>query len=293
MKNLKILTTFVFILSLFIILAAAQTNEKKRPKKTKAAATKPVNNARTDSEDYKILTGALMGNLEEPLIYVARDAETLKLLTKVVPELSEEAEIDFKKYAVVAAFLGTKSTAGFDVAFKKAANGAVKIETRDRPEGAMVAQVLTMPFKVALVPINEENGLRLEIGADWKNAMRFYRVSEGEFGFSGGFAGTQKTFDLEGTIGVMRVGDLITVDFNINGKAPEKGRKTDEIVSGKADGDSVSFSRIDGGNLVEPPHPAMSATGTLNSGSLSLVFKSLPTNIADGYTGEGSLTAVK
>jgi hypothetical protein len=293
MKNLKILTTIVFILSLFIVLAAAQTNKKKRPKKNKAVMTKPVNDAQTDTEDFKILTGALMGNLEEPLIYVARDMATFKLLTTVVPELSEEAEIDFKKYAVVAAFLGTKSTAGFEVGFRKGANGAVKIETLDRPEGAMIAQVLTMPFKVALIPLDDEKALALEIGADWKNAMQIYRVSAGEFGFSGGFAGTQKKFNLKGTVGVMRVGDLITVGFNLSGKDAEKGRKTDEIVSGKADGKNISFTRIDAGNLVEPPHPALSATGTLNSNNFSLVFKSLPTYVADGYTSEGKLSAVK
>jgi hypothetical protein len=255
--------------------------------------TKPVNDAQTNTKDFKILTGALMGNLEEPLIYVARDAATFKLLTTVVPELSEEAEIDFKKYAVVAAFLGTKSAAGFDVGFRKGANGAVKIETLDRPKGAMVAQVLTMPFKVALIPLDEEKALALDIGADWKNAMQIYRVSAGEFGFSGGFTGTQKKFGLEGTVGVMRVGNLITVDLNLNGKAMEKGRKTDEIVSGKMNGKNISFSRIDAGNLVELPHPALTATGTLNANNLSLVFKSLPTSIADGYTGEGNLTAVK
>lgn len=293
MKTLRILTIQILILSLFSACAEAQTKKKNTTNKSKPAATKTVKNTQTPSQVFLILAGNYSGNVEEPLIYVARDAETYELLKKVVPELPPKEQVDFKNSAIVGAFLGTTPTAGFEVEFKKGANGTIKVEKIDVPEGAMVAQVLTTPFKVALVPLDEETGLSLEIGFHWKKAMQTFRVQSGEFMFSGGFAGTQKKFNLGGTIGLMRVGDLVTVDFNVNGKGAETARKMDEIASGSIEGDAVTINRIEAGNLVDPPHPPVNATGTLKEKSLSLIFKSLPTTFADGYQGEGKLTASK
>ena len=293
MKNRQNLLIVLIILGLFVSCADAQTKRRKRPNKTNVNTEKPVVKEPTNTGDLKILATALMGNVEEPLIYIARDAATYESLKKMVPELPAANGIDFKKTAVVAAFLGTKPTAGFEVNFAKAANNSVRIETVNKAQGSMVAQVLTTPFKVALVPADEEKPLQLEIGAEWRNAMRIYRVSAGEFSFSGGFAPIQKRFNLEGKIGVWRFGDLVTIDFNVTGKGAEKTRKMDEIASGVVSGNSILLNRIDAGNLIDPPHPALKASGTFGENQISLSFESLQTVYADGYAGAGNLTAIK
>lgn len=286
MKKIKIAATIVLISSLFVIFAAAQTKKKTRPQKAKPESAKKT-------EDFKILASGAMSNIEEPLVYPARDAATYEHLKKVAPELPPQEQINFKTMAVIAVFLGTKPTAGFDLTIKRTAAGAVKIEAVNPPKGAMTAQIITSPFKIALVPIAEENPLRLEIGADWKKRMRAFRVSSGEFAFSGGFAPVKKKFELTGTIGVMQVGDLAAFEFNLIGKAPENRRKLSDIVSGSLRGNIISLGKIGGGSLIDPPHPALSATGTLDENNLSLIFKSLPTKYADGYAGEGRLSAIK
>ena len=293
MKNRRNLLIVLILSGLFVSCADAQTKRRKKQKNTNQNTQKPVIKEPTNTGDLKILATALMGNVEEPLIYVARDAATYESLKKMVPELPAANGIDFKKTAVVAAFLGTKPTAGFEVNFAKAANNSVKIEIVNKAPGSMVAQVLTTPFKVALVPTDEEKPLQLEIGAEWRNTMRIYRVSAGEFSFSGGFAPIQKRFNLEGTIGVWRFGDLITIDFKANGKGSEKTRKINEIASGVVSGNSILLNRIDAVNLIDPPHPALKATGTFGENQISLAFESLPTTYADGYEGKGNLTAIK
>lgn len=294
MKIRGTLTAFILIFTTCAVSCAAQTKNEKQPAQANEKTTKPMNETKQREDDrFEILAGNLMGNLEEPLIFAARDAATYELLKKVVPELPAAKEINFQTNAVVAAFLGTKPTAGFDVSINKAANNTIKIEMSDRPQGAMVAQVLTTPFKVALVPAAADKPLSLDFGSVWKNTMRFYRVTSGEFGYSGGIAGTKKQFNVEGTIGVLRVGDLITIDLILSGKAAEKSRTAREIVSGEISGEKITLSRFGGGNLIEQPHPAVSGEGILNADNLTLIFKSQPTDIADGYSGEGQIKAVK
>ena len=298
MKTLGKLTIVLIVIGLFgaTFANAQKYSAKRRNSKAKITKNKQMPKRQTtaiENQQIKILASGLQGNIEETFIFAARDAETYELIKKWVPELPEAREIDFKTNAVIAAFLGTKPTAGFEVEITKSANNNFKVETMGVPSGAMVAQVLTTPFKVALVPVKQENALGIQLGSDWTNAMQTFRIASGEFSFSGGSAPIEKKFQLDGTLNFWRAGDLVTIDFNASGKGAEKSRKLSEIASGVFTGNSFTLMRMDAGNFVDPPHPALKVTGEMNGNKISLVFESLPTVYSDGYEGKGRLEAVK
>ncbi len=70
-------------------------------------------------------------------------------------------------------------------------------------KGAMVTQVITTPFQVAVVPIAADLALALEMPAAWTNQMKMYRVSKSDFESSGGVRGMTKKFKADGTVGVL------------------------------------------------------------------------------------------
>jgi protease stability complex PrcB-like protein len=64
--------------------------------------------------------------------------------------------VDFSKEMVVAVFLGSRPTAGFEVTIIGAAprDGALVVSYRETapPPGSITAQVLTMPYHIAAMP---------------------------------------------------------------------------------------------------------------------------------------------
>lgn len=59
-------------------------------------------------------------------------------------------------------------------------------------------------------------------------------------------------------------------------------------------GGRVSLAHVDAGSLVDSARIPLRATGKFinNEDSFSLVFESLPPDIADGFSGKGKLEAV-
>jgi hypothetical protein len=287
MKMRFLLFTLALIGLLGITDATAQKRKKKKVKRS--APVVKVEPPSAQNSEFKNLLVEANSSVEEPFIFVARNAEQYAELQKMVSGLPLASTIDFTKNAVVAAFAGTKPTPGYDITFTRTAGG-LKVDLTAPPKDAMLAQVLTAPARVVLVPV-EEQGLKIEAGANWQGKMQSYRITSGEINFSGGFAPIERKYTLAGTVGMMQSGNLVTLFFHANA-AQDKARQMFETATGSIKENSLSFARIDAGSLIDNPRPPFRAEGQMNGNKIRLTFEPLPTNVADGYEGKGWLEAV-
>lgn len=295
--------TFKFILLALIIFTLACDNsaQVKKPKngnKTKRETSnktnKPMNNNSVDKSTgaIKMLAQGSYSSIESPFIFVARTPETYAAMQSFVENLPPASTIDFSKTAVVAAFAGTKNSGGYSVTVKKT-TGGVAIDVAAPPKGAMVTQALTAPYNVSLVPLEEEVTLLVEVSANWKNVAQNFKITSGEFEYSGGFAGELKKFNVEGTITVLSFGGYATIIFNLSGKGAEKARKLTETASGSIKEGSINLARLDAGSFSEGPKPPLKVSGTIANDTIGFIFEPLPTIIADGYEVRGKIEVVK
>jgi hypothetical protein len=244
----------------------------------------------------KTLAEGAYADATEPFIAVIREAGTYSELKKIVSGLPDMGDDAFNKGAVVAAFLGQRSTGGYAVDIEIASDGKIQISQKGPPKGAMVTQALTSPFKVVMVPtVGPEAQLSFDAEAVGKNHGKAMRVEKGQFTMTGGFAGRTEEFTLDGNLRVMKMGGLISVAFDIKGVNSKKPRTLQTIATGTIDSaGKLQLPRFDAGTLIEPPQPFLSGSGTLASdfSTLDLTMKSVLSRvIADGFVGNGSLTA--
>lgn len=298
---MKICALIIPILMIFNSLECASAHNKKvEPTVTinknmsktpeKSAIEQPIE--KSPRGNVKILAENQYSKVETPFIFIARSAETYAPLQKLAESLPPASEIDFTKSAVVAAFAGTKNTGGYSVSIKNAA-GKISISVVNPPKDAMLAQVLTAPSSVALVPLGENDALDLNVANEWKNAAQNYKITSASFTESGGFAGIQKNFDAEGAIGVWKFGDLATLAFDLAGKGAEKTRTLTTTASGTIKGGKIDLPLLEAGKFAQNPKPPLKASGTLAGDKLSLAFEPLPTRVADGFQASGKLDAEK
>jgi hypothetical protein len=278
MKKLTIFLT-IFLLGILGINTMAQ---KRKP--VRMRQTQPVRS------DFRTLVEETQGGTETPFIFVARSGEALSELKKLVANLPD-ADIDFDKTAIVAAFAGQQRTSGYGVAVTKIADGA-KIALIAPPKDAMTLQVLTAPFNVVLVPIDKDKALKVEADRNWQARMTRYRVTKSNFTASGGFAGTKTEFAANGSLEILRAGDFVTAFLNLAANTkPQKSLA--DVATGNIENGEINLWRIDAGNFVQKPRPPLRASGKFDEKQINLIFESLPTNVADGFQGQGTLTAVK
>lgn len=293
-----VMRIFKFLLLALIVFnltcdATAQVKKNKIVKKGETKIVKAGEKMKSfDAADIKYIAEGAYSKVEKPFVFVARTPETYEQLQDLVENLSPVSGIDFQKTAVVAAFAGTKKSGGYSVEIKKSAN-KITLGVIEPPKDAMTTQALTMPFAVALVPVEAEMPLVLDVSPNLKAAAQIYKVAKGKFEYSGGFAGRLARFDAEGTIGVFSFGNYATLVFNLSGKAAEKARKLSETASGTLIKGKINLARLDAGSFSEGPKPPVSVAGTLTNGKLVLTFEPLRTNVADGFEVRGRIDAVK
>jgi PrcB C-terminal len=276
--------------------AQQQSTQSNSGSSNMSAPAKPSDNGVGQaSGEVKILTQGSYNLVGDPFVAVARDAETYQELRRLDDNLPIMNADEFKRIAVVAAFLGERRTGGYGVEITRASDGVVRINETTPPKGAMVTQALTRPYKIVSVPAENESRLKVVAGEAWRAAARPYKLSSGEFNMSGGFAGRSEDMKLDGTLTVMRHDNLATFFFDLKGTGGTKSRELAETATGivKAGGE-VSLARFNAGSLVEPPANLLKANGQLtnNENDLTLAFESLPSNISDGFQGRGRLSAV-
>jgi hypothetical protein len=296
-QKLLALITLILLLGGTLSAFAQKIKKPKKPKPTKTnqqtstTTTKTKEPMKTEGNDaFKILVNENQSGVEKPFVFVARDVNAYKELTKLVSQLPAISEIDFSTNAVVSVFLGTKPTPGYTVIFTKTDKGA-KLITSAPPKDLILPQVLTSPVKIALIPQDEESSLQLEISDDLKKSAKTYHVKSGEFQFTGGFAPIERKFQIGGTIDVWQVNNLVTLDFNLKNSNDETPRMLEEMASGSTAKENISIWRVDSGSFIDPPRPALKADGTFSPNKLTLTFESLKSIYSDGYEGSGKLIA--
>ncbi len=289
-------------LSLMLVCAfgvSAQSKKKRPAKKKPIVITKPVNNPKpkipptenNPKDAGKLLASGTDSKVDKPFIFVARSAETYAEMQNLVGKLPTVGEIDFTKQAVVAAFAGEKFTAGFSVGFTQT-EGKNSVGINEPAANAMTAQMITTPYKVIVIQIDEDKPLQLETSKNWYSATSFYTVTSGTFEFSGGFIAKTTNFPIEGKIGVMKYENYITLNFNLNGKDAENQRKMSEMSSGTV---SNGLNRLDVGSLSDNPKPPVTVKGTFSDDKLSLKFEPnlKDWHYNDAFECRGNLEATK
>lgn len=244
--------------------------------------------------DLKMLAQGQRSSVSNAFIAVARDAETYGALRKLVPALPEQDENFFKSNLVVAAFLGERSSGGYSVRMTRAGNGTIHVDETKPPKGSMTIQVITYPFAVAAVPVGEQESTAIEVGEAWRAMTRSYQVREGEFTMSGGIMGRSEKFAVQGSIGVLREANLVTLRFELQSRGGAKQRVLKDIASGVVQPDGrARLDNLGAGSFVDPPADALRVTGLFadNDNKLSLTFEPIPGQVADGFNGRGSLSA--
>jgi hypothetical protein len=231
--------------------------------------------------------------VEASFAAVVRDRETYNALRELETELPERNEEFFRTNVVIAAFAGTRNTGGYSVRIARTGNSTFRVVETAPARGQIRTQVITTPFQIASVPATPEQSIRLELGERFRNAMRTYRVTSGRFTMSGGIAGRVEEFRIGGVMRVMHSGRLATVIFDLSATGATRPRYLQTIATGITQPRNINIARLDAGTLVDSPHTGLRAVGryTNEINNLSVTFSSLPSNIADGFTGQGNLEA--
>ncbi len=249
----------------------------------------------TNNTELKVLGEGFYSPVTTAFVAVARDSETYSALGELGASLPKLGDDFFKSNAVIAAFLGERRTGGYSVKITRAADASVRIDEKAPPKDAFVTQVITTPFKIVAVSVKDDAPLRIAPGEAWQKIMRApYRLTEGRFKMSGGFAGRVEEFGLAGSVLVMRSGQLVTFAFEIRSIGASRQRSLSDFATGVIqDSGPITIRRLSAGSLIDSPRAGLQASGSFGAGEekLSLKFTSLPSNIADGYQGEGSIQA--
>lgn len=240
--------------------------------------------------EIKILREGAYASLADPFLLVVRDRETYLAARRDIKELPEVDEAFFRDHILVAAFLGSRNTGGYGVRIAME-NGVVKVRAKTPPADAMTTQAFTYPFSIASIKVSNEQTPEIEYDQSWK--MRPYRVASGEIKISGGIAGRERSFKLEGEIGVMRHEALATLSFNLkkDGSAVVRRAVATGVVSQTG---SFTLSAVSASGLVEGPHGPLVITGKFagDEEQLTLSLKTEPSKIPDSFNGQGTINAV-
>jgi hypothetical protein len=301
-------------LSLLVLVSTSSIGHAQR---TSAA---PAQTA-TEGPKLKVLAEGAVSSITRPFLAVLRDSETYGELAKLDRNLPKLDPDFFKSNIVVAAFLGERNTGGYSVEIKREALGSFLDMARDVKSnlriieqtpawGAMAPQMITSPFKVVALEVNPTTNLLLTPDNPWHQTNRPYRVTAGTFTMAGGFAGTNDQFGLGGYLWIMRERNLATFFFTVVGLHPDKAARSPadivvhiggkpasslmDFATGVVNTDGqVKINMMSADSFVNPPNSGLKASGNLSAAGdkISLSFNSLPSMIADGYTGAGMIEA--
>ena len=279
----------VAILALTLSIGSASESHVKQNRAKSKTETRMTDNP----SEPKVLAEGFHSSITRPFVGVVRDVETYEALVKLdgnLPRLDEEF---FKTNIVVAAFLGERNTGGYGVEITRC-GGQICVDERSPGKSVMVPQVITSPFKLISLPASGTRPFSLDLNGPWRQSMRPYRITSGHFTMSGGFAGTTKQFGLEGQVWVMHQDDFVTFAFEIFSHELTENRSLEGFETGviRSKGE-IAILRMTADSLIDSPNSGLKATGAFSEAdnTLSLNFVSLPSMIADGYSGMGNIEA--
>jgi len=295
MFGLKII--LVAMLSSFLLSAGGpsgcRANQNSNSIRERASSS-PVQKQVPGANDLKVLAEGFHSSISEPFIAVIRDAETYDALTKLEGSLPRLNAGFFDSNAVVAAFLGQRNSGGYAVEIARETSGQLRVTERKPGKGMMVPQMITSPFKIISVEAGQNSPLAVAVTLDdaWNARMQRYRITSSTFTSGGGFAGRTEQFRLEGEARVIRIDKLVTLAFEVYSSNSQKKRSLSEFATGIKNDRGIVLQKFSADKLVDNPNPGLQATGSIDEKGLSLQIGSRPTNVADGYSGSGSIDAV-
>lgn len=294
MRSGKLLFSLLIIIAFFCqlpVTAIAGGQRRRRPVPRRKPATKLIPTLSLAPTDIKVLTEAQRVGVPDPFVGVAYNADTYKLMREIAPEMPDVNAEVFKSRAVVAVFLGRRPTAGYAVNIEQVADG-LRISERTPAPGTMVAQVLTSPLKVVSFPTAKDRPLNLHVELARGFNTKDYRLSEGEFSYTGGFAGRQTKYSLGGTLRIWRHEKFVSVLFNLEAAGAGKARSLQTVATGVVDAQgNMLFGQVDPGTLIEFPYAPLRAEGSWADHGVWFKFESLPPTVADAFEGKGTFKA--
>ncbi len=242
--------------------------------------------------DLKTLAEGSVSPVTTPFVAVVRDGDTYAALREVATSLPALTSDFFKSNIVIAAFLGERNTGGYSVAISRDANGQIRIAEKAPRKDLYVTQMITSPFKVISLAITGTPTVQISLDERFKQTSQLYRVTNGTFTMSGGFAGRRDTFQLAGKIQLMRLGNLVSLGFALVSTGTARERALREFATGSVRDETIALSRMSHGSLLDPPSGDLRVNGKFGEkNTLTVELDSGPVTVPDGYSGKGNIEA--
>ncbi len=293
MSGLKTLGSIALSTLLIVTVPPPKGFTKQEPKSQKAKAA-VLEKGKPASGQMKVLAEGFHSAVTHPFVAVLRDQRTYQDLRKLDGSLPPLDKDFFEASVVVAAFLGERNTGGYAVEFTREVGGEIHIGEKKPGKGMMVTQMITSPFKIVVIEGSPNARVPLSLDLAWLHRAQTYRVTSGTFTYSGGFAGKSETFALKGRVLALREEKLVSLLFDISSSDARETRSLADSTTGVVTADGgIASARMSAWSLVPPPNGGLQVSGMLSDEGkkLLLQFASMPTNIADGYGGCGSIEA--
>ena len=284
MLGIKFIASLLLISSLFTGGTASGC-------RSKATKTSPPEQP-TPASDMKVIAEGANSPVTTAFVAVIRDAETYAALRRAANNLPDVSEATFKSNILIAAFLGERNTAGYGVGITQGASGEIRVAEKAPAKDAMVAQVITAPFKIVSLPVSGTAPISVSADGTFKQTAHLYRIDKGSFTISGGFAGRSETYSLAGKVQVTRLGELVTVGFAVVSTGTARERSLRDIATGTTKENSFTIARMSHGSLVDPPSGDLRINGRfVETNRLTLDLDTGPVTVPDGYQGKGTVEA--
>jgi hypothetical protein len=126
----------------------------------------------------------------------------------------------------------------------------------------------------------------------FKQNAQLYRISEGTFTISGGFAGRSDSYQLNGKFQVTRLYPLMTIGFAIVSSGVTRERTLRDVATGLVKDGELVIGRMNHGSLIDTPSGDLQVRGRFTEGNkLLLELSTGPVTVPDGYAGKGTIQA--
>jgi len=244
------------------------------------------------TEDPKVLGEGSMSSVKQQFVAIIRDPETYAALKATATDLPALTPEFFQTNWLIAAFLGERNTSGYSVAISRDPNGQIRVTEKAPRKDAMLAQVLTSPFKVVALPVQGTPPVALSLAESFKQTGSLYRISKGEFSTLGGIGGRKETYPLAGKIQVTRLGQLVTIGFAIVSEGTPNERRLRDYATVVAKDNAIVIPRLSHGSLVDTPSGELRISASfVEKNGLKIDLDTGPVMVPDGYSGKGTVQA--
>lgn len=251
-----------------------------------------VSTSNDSTSDLKVLAEGSVSPINTSFVGVFRDAETYAALRAQAMNLPDLKADFFKSNILIAAFLGERNTGGYSIAIAQQPNGKIRIAEKAPPKDAIVAQMITSPFKLVSLPTNGTPPVQLSLDERFNQRAQLYRINNGSFTVSGGFAGRTEQYQLVGKLQLMRLAGVVSIGFAIVSEGASREHSLRDFATGIASGDSVAISRLSRGSLVDSPSGDLTIRAKFAEKNRLLIdLTTGPLTVPDGYSGKGMIEA--